>query len=173
MYRIVGGDSKEYGPVSAERIVEWIAQGRATGASLVKQEDGPWKPLSTFPEFADPLRTAVPPPLAQGQPAPSPGAPVYPSPAEANNWAIAGLVLSILGVACCCGPLGSILGIVFSAIGLTQINQNPQRYTTSTTIAYVGIGLGVLGIVMQIIFYSTGMADDLLREFQREMERYR
>ena len=29
MYTIIGGDGKEYGPVTAEQIRSWIAAGRA------------------------------------------------------------------------------------------------------------------------------------------------
>ena len=57
MYRIIGGDQKEYGPVTAEQLRQWITEGRLSGQSLVQAEgDGEWKPLSTFPEFADALR---------------------------------------------------------------------------------------------------------------------
>lgn len=162
MYKIVGGDSKEYGPVPKETIHEWITQGRANAQTMLSFEGGPWRPLSSFPEFAEALQTATPPALAQ----PVYGAPVYPA-GERNNFAIAGLVLSILGIACCCGPLGSILGIIFSAVGLSQINSNPGAYTTTKTIAILGIIIGILGIVATIIMYSTGMMDEMIREIER------
>ena len=54
MYRIIGGDQKEYGPVAADDLRRWIAEGRLSGQSLVQAEgSGEWKPLSTFPEFAE------------------------------------------------------------------------------------------------------------------------
>ena len=57
MYRIIGGDQKEYGPVAAEELRRWIAEGRLSGQSLVQAEgSSEWKPLSAFPEFADALR---------------------------------------------------------------------------------------------------------------------
>ena len=31
-YIIIGGDGKEYGPVSGEQLRQWIADGRATQA---------------------------------------------------------------------------------------------------------------------------------------------
>src|SRR5260370_19865488 len=56
MYKIIGGDLKEYGPVSAEDLRRWIAEGRVTGQTQVLAADGAeWKPLSSFPEFADSL----------------------------------------------------------------------------------------------------------------------
>ena len=59
MYKIVGGDQREYGPVTSDQIREWIATGRANAQSLASFEGAPWKPLSTYPEFADALRTVV------------------------------------------------------------------------------------------------------------------
>ena len=59
MYKIVGGDQREYGPVTSDQVREWISTGRANAQTLASFEGAPWKPLSTFPEFADALRTAV------------------------------------------------------------------------------------------------------------------
>jgi hypothetical protein len=71
MYRIIGADQKEYGPVSADQVRQWIAEGRAGGASLVRPEGATdWQPLSAFPEFADALASASPagsPSFAQSQ----------------------------------------------------------------------------------------------------------
>jgi len=54
MYRIIGGDQKEYGPVTAEELRRWIAEGRANAQTQVLGEGAAeWKPLSAFLEFAD------------------------------------------------------------------------------------------------------------------------
>ena len=53
MYKIIGADQKEYGPVSADQINAWILEGRANGQTQVQPEgSAEWRPLSTFPEFA-------------------------------------------------------------------------------------------------------------------------
>jgi hypothetical protein len=72
MYRIIGGDEKEYGPVTAEDLRRWVAEGRLNAQSLVQAEgSSEWKQLSTFPEFADLLRAqASPPPLPTAAGAP-------------------------------------------------------------------------------------------------------
>ena len=52
MYRIIGADQQEYGPISAEQIRQWISEGRVnaqTQACLEGTQD--WKPLGMFPEF--------------------------------------------------------------------------------------------------------------------------
>ncbi|HYE31494.1 MAG TPA: GYF domain-containing protein [Methylomirabilota bacterium] len=52
MYKIVGADGREYGPVSAEQLTDWIRQGRVSARSLIQFNDGPWQPLSSYSEFA-------------------------------------------------------------------------------------------------------------------------
>jgi len=53
MYKIIGADQKEYGPISADQLRQWIAQGRANGNTMAQSEGSTdWKPLRAFPEFA-------------------------------------------------------------------------------------------------------------------------
>ena len=71
MYKIIGADQKEYGPVTADQIHAWITEGRVNGQTSIWVEGATeWKPLATFPEFA-PLLTSQPPVLS---PLPSYGA---------------------------------------------------------------------------------------------------
>ncbi len=56
-YKIIGGDHKEYGPVTAEELRIWIQEGRLSAQSLAQAENtAEWKPLVMFPEFAEALR---------------------------------------------------------------------------------------------------------------------
>ena len=56
MYKIIGNDGQEYGPVTADQIRAWIAAGRANAQSKAQLEGSTdWKPLSDFPEFAEAL----------------------------------------------------------------------------------------------------------------------
>jgi uncharacterized membrane protein len=70
MYKIIGADQKEYGPISAEQLRAWIAEGRANGQTSVWAEGSTdWKPLAAFPEFADSLGAmpgAAPPAAPSG-----------------------------------------------------------------------------------------------------------
>ena len=78
MYKIIGADQKEYGPVSPDDLRHWIAEGRLSGQSLVQAEgSGEWKPLSTFPEFADAVR---------GQAGQVPPAGTTPPPTSSAAW---------------------------------------------------------------------------------------
>lgn len=61
MFKIIGTDGKQYGPIAADQLRRWIAEGRANSATLVQAEGSTdWKPLSSFPEFG-----SAPTPLGQ------------------------------------------------------------------------------------------------------------
>jgi hypothetical protein len=71
MYKILGADHKEYGPVTTEQVIQWITEGRADANTHVQNEGSmDWKPLSAFPEFAAALSAKAskvpPPPVDQG-----------------------------------------------------------------------------------------------------------
>ena len=52
MYKVIGADGREYGPVAADVLREWIAQGRANGQTRVLQEGSTgWKTLGELSEF--------------------------------------------------------------------------------------------------------------------------
>src|SRR3954470_1277754 len=61
MYKIIGGDQKEYGPVSGDELRRWIAEGRLSVQSLARAEGTTeWLPLASFPEFAEALGLQAP-----------------------------------------------------------------------------------------------------------------
>jgi hypothetical protein len=65
VYIIIGGDGKEYGPVSADQVRAWIAAGRANLGTQAKEPGSDdWKSLGDFPEFQEKtVETHSPPPL--------------------------------------------------------------------------------------------------------------
>jgi hypothetical protein len=149
MYKVIGVDQKEYGPIDKDQLLQWIREGRVNAQTLARWDEGPWKPLAEHPELAslfarDPGHAA--PPAAGAFPA-STGL-------QTNPMAVTGLVFSILGVICC-GPIGATLGLVFSLIGLSQINQNPHQYS-GKNIAVAGIVLAVVGYLLFAIQLVTG-----------------
>jgi hypothetical protein len=61
-YFIIGGDGKEYGPVSDADVRLWIAEGRVNAESRAKTEsDAEFRALAQFPEFAAALAPSVAP----------------------------------------------------------------------------------------------------------------
>ena len=56
MYSIIGGDQKEYGPVTADQLRLWVTEGRVNAQTSVRIEGATeWRPLADFPELADTL----------------------------------------------------------------------------------------------------------------------
>src|SRR5438093_10624278 len=57
MYKIIGADQREYGPVPVEQVRKWIADRRANAQTKAWSEgSSEWKTLADFPEFTDALR---------------------------------------------------------------------------------------------------------------------
>ncbi len=64
MYKIIGSDGREYGPVTTEQLRQWIATGRANLQTKAQPEGGTdWRPLAEFPEFAGAAAAPGLPPL--------------------------------------------------------------------------------------------------------------
>ncbi len=162
MFRIIGSDQRLYGPVGAEIIRQWIAEGRVN-ASTVIQLDGTveWKPLSAFPEFA----TGGPPPVNSGfqappsrqqQPPPleSPQSAQYPAaPADVNNLATLGFVFGLLSVFCCCSFPLSVLGLILSIVALNRANRLSNGE---------GKNFAIAGLILSILGLSAGISLPLL-----------
>lgn len=61
MFTIIGGDGKEYGPVTTEQVRAWLTSGRASLDTQAKTAgDEQWRRLGDFPEFSG-TGAAVPP----------------------------------------------------------------------------------------------------------------
>ena len=66
MFTILGADGKEYGPVTAAKIAEWIAGGRANLQTQARRAgETEWRTLADFVEFNP---AATPPPLPAAVP---------------------------------------------------------------------------------------------------------
>src|ERR1017187_1018418 len=59
MYKIIGADGREYGPVTVDQVHQWIREGRANAQTRVQPEGSTeWKTLAEIPEFAATLSSA-------------------------------------------------------------------------------------------------------------------
>ena len=139
MFKILGADQKEYGPVSADQIRQWIAQGRANGQTKAQVADSTdWKPLAEIPEFADALRAAASP---RGQPSSPPGSPPLPPP-KTSGLAITSLVLGCLGILTC--GITSLVGLILGIIALVRINKSKGQLG--------GQGMALAGTIVSAAF---------------------
>lgn len=183
MYKVLGVDQKEYGPVSSNELHTWISQRRLNSQSMVQNVDsgegtGEWKPLASFPEFAQALAQAEAPvqptPIANLPSAHSPQVNYYQEP-RTNPMATASLIMGIIsvtiGMCCCYGAPFNILGIIFGFLALSQIKNKPDL-ESGKGLAMTGIILSIISIVMAIGFIIMFVAmdgqnfDNFLREFR-------
>jgi prepilin-type processing-associated H-X9-DG protein len=140
MFKLIAADQKVYGPVSADQVREWLAQGRAnaqTKMQLVGSTD--WKPLAEFPEFADALRQARP----SAPPAPLPVAGTQTGTAwpKASGMAVTSLVLGCLGLLTC--GITSLVGLVLGFVALSRIKRSNGQLG--------GQGLALAGTIVSAV----------------------
>ena len=149
MYKIIGVDGKEYGPATAGQLRQWLAEGRVNAQTpTLAPGASEWKPLGTLPEFLAQPAPPIPPAIAPLKPGISaPG-----QLPKTNSFATAGLIFGLLSLTCCCGCPFNILGLVFSLIGLSQINRHPELYE--------GRGLAIAGLILSgaSLVFSFGLA---------------
>jgi hypothetical protein len=137
MYKIIGADGKEYGPIDAGTLRQWLIEGRVNSQTKVLPDGASqWVTFAEVPELAAaaplvPLTTAA----------------IMPQ--RTNPLALTGFILGLLsvpfGICCFCayGLPFSIPAIIFSLIGLTQIRNQPHLYS--------GKGLGIAGLVLGLL----------------------
>ncbi len=136
MYKIIGADGREYGPAAAAQLRQWMAEGRANAQTPALAPGATeWKALGALPEFAGQFAPPGPPAIG-----PLPGISGPAQPRKNNSFAVAGLIFGILSVVCCCGCPFNILGLVFSLVGLSQINRHPELYE--------GRGPAIAGLIL-------------------------
>ena len=138
MYRIIGKDGQQYGPVTAEQLRVWIAENRANAQTQV-QADGSqeWKPLGSLPEFAADLK----PPAVPATPPPTITPPPSTSNPRASNKIAAGI----------CGILLGSLGVHKFILGYTGAGLI-MLLVTVLTCGFGGVVMHVIGLVEGIIY---------------------
>ena len=149
MYKIIGADGQAYGPVTAEQIKRWVAEGRARSETLVQAEgSSDWKPLSAFAELV--TLSSQPPPISPTPPAINSGISNNAS-ARASNKIAAGIcgillgglgvhkfilgytgagLIMLLGSVLTCGvayPIFHLLGLIEGIIYLTKSDEEFVR----------------------------------------------
>lgn len=157
MYKILGSDQKEYGPVTSDQLRQWIVERRLHAQSLVRPDGAEnWQPVSQIPEFAATLATAAAPPPMQMQPvAPAPDSGVATLIPYKNPKA---LIAYYLGVFSLIPILGLFLGITAFILGLQGLKfARTHPGSRGKAHAWVGIiaggffGLLYLVVVVMIV----------------------
>lgn len=192
-YKIIGGDGREYGPVTETELRKWIAEGRLNAQSLAKAEgDAEFRPLVAFPEFADCLGIAAP------------AFPAASYPTRATDWSnrdyqldIGGcisrgwtLFMDNLGILVGCSALYLLILVVGSGIVngvlagvLSQVIPDEVQYSASYMIlqgillqAIVGVFVGPAAggycyVFIRTLRGQTASVGDLFSGFQKAFAR--
>ncbi len=133
----------------AEQLQQWIAEGRANAQTQTFAEGATeWKPLGAVPEFAARFTPQTPPTISP----PIPG-PVR----KTNSNAMAGLIFGVLAFFCCCKFLFGPLGIIFSLVGLSEINRHPESYE-GRGLAIAGLVLSILSVLLAVMLFMIALA---------------
>ena len=183
MFKIIGADEKEYGPISADQIREWIAEGRANGQTMACAEGThDWKPLEQFPEFGYTATQPVPP---------LPAAPTAPMTREEllardysldifscftrawallkNNFGVM-FVTGLLFVALALAVSGG-LQLVFSSAGFEHLHFATRQYLSPLYIIFSSVVYGpAMGgfffVILSLMRGQPATAGDLFAGFK-------
>jgi interferon-induced transmembrane protein/uncharacterized protein DUF4339 len=153
MYKILGADQKEYGPVTLEQLRQWVTEGRANAQTLVQGPNSTeWTPLGTLPELAGLFAATA--------------APVYSAPAYGMGGAQPAvpnyLWQSIVVTICCCPPVG-IPAIVFAAqvnskLAAGDIAGAMDASKKARMWCWISLAVGLVGGIISTILQVLGIS---------------
>jgi hypothetical protein len=155
MYKIIGADGKEYGPIGADQMRQWIREGRANAQTKVLAEGATeWKPLAEFPEFSAVLPRETGPGIAGGPPPLRPmvttasaRGDVY---SQVSGPAAGLIVVAVLNF------LSSVASVVMNLMGATLMhlenmpNQPFGQFFSTTAIIISSILSVAIGVVILV-----------------------
>jgi hypothetical protein len=156
MFKIIGADQKEYGPVSTAQIRQWITDGRLNATTKAQRATGgDWQPLSAFEEFADIFNPAgaasTPDATAPAAASEAPAAAPLPTASRemallsVKGPAMALMIISAIGIAV---YVLAILIFLFG-LGLNMSSLSPEmRRVLIANQGVVGILRALFGLAM-------------------------
>jgi hypothetical protein len=155
MYKIIGADQKEYGPVTAEQLRQWIAEGRASLQTKVLPEGATeWQAIGDLPEFAAALPSATP------------AMPTIPVPSSAGADLVKGpaiglIVMAILGV------LLQIASLIMNLAGASfwAGSQMPKEAWANMFSGTIGAVSSIIGIFVSGLILFGGMKMQKLESY--------
>ena len=147
MYKIIGADGKEYGPVSIAQLKQWLAQRRINPQTRIQSPgSSEWRPASEVPELAD-LFTSTTNPPAQGAP---PLLGVAAAPSRSKGLAVASFVLGLCSIVLCLSLVAGLPAIILGHVARRRAVRSPERYG-GKGLATSGVVLGYCGIFLTLL----------------------
>jgi type II secretory pathway pseudopilin PulG len=149
MFKIIGGDGQEYGPISVEQIQQWLREGRAnTQTKVLREGTMDWRTIGEIPELM---------------------APALYLPTQTDGKAIGSLVCGIISLVIL-PILASIPAVILGHMSRTAIRKSMGRLT-GDGIALAGLIMGYIslaffGFIAVILIVATIAIPSLLRSRQ-------
>lgn len=146
MYKIIGADGKEYGPITTEQLKQWVAEGRVNQQTKVLADGATeWKTLAEIPELAAarPITTTITPIIS---------ASMVSAADQVSGPAVGLIVTAILGFLLQAAALAmNLLGV---GMGAMQGRGAPDAWVSvfSGTLGVIGSILGI--VVSALILYG-------------------
>ena len=170
MYKIIGADQKEYGPVSAEQMRQWINEGRVNAQTKVLADGTTeWKPLAEVSEFAEALGISA-------RPSPPASLPQMGMTATGTREAalqavkgpaIALKVTAVLGfIAVGLGLAINILTLTGVHLGMEQLGDPQVQKLFSTLGGGLGIVQNIIGAAVGIVVFMGASRMQSLQNYQ-------
>lgn len=156
MYKIIGADGKEYGPVNADQLRRWIAEGRVNAQTRVQPAGTTeYRPLSDFPELLPPPRPDDLPSLQVSGPTPS-----SPAASRVAGPAIALIVVGVLNA------ISGVVGLILSLTGssLLAIDQLPPELAPMISGTVVVVS-NLIGLIISMLIMYGGVQMKNLRSY--------
>ena len=147
MYKVMGADGKEYGPISLEQFSQCAAEGRVSPQTRVKPVGATdWTAAAEIPELqAIFARLGRAPTVVLASPI-SPPASGEPQ----KGLAVTSLVLGIVSLLICLGPLTGIPAIICGHIARRRSRQSPAEYG-GPGMALAGLVLGYASVALALV----------------------
>ena len=143
MYKIIGADQKEYGPISADQMRQWIREGRVSAQTLAQAEgQTDWRPVIAFPEFADVI--------AGGSAGTAPATFGGGSARDAALAAVKGPAIGLI-VTAILGLIAVVLGLVVNVLTMVGVPLGMQNLPDPQMQKYFNLAGGGFGIIQNVI----------------------
>ena len=160
MFKIIGADGKEYGPISAEVLQKWIAEGRANAQSKVRYENSAeWRTVAEFPELVAVMPGVIVPPLPA-----SSAAGAGTAATQVAGPAIGLIITAVLGfLASIAGTLWNLLA---AGASLHQPGMSPEAERIITMFSgTIGVVSGILGFIASGLILFGALKMQKLRSY--------
>jgi hypothetical protein len=141
MYKIIGADGKEYGPITAEQLRQWMTEGRVSAQTQVLPEGAAqWTTMGQLPEFAGTAPGPVP--TISVQPT------FQPAGADQVNGPATGLI-----VVAVLGAIAQVASLVLNLAGTSFMasSRMPREAWANMFSGTLGVVSSALGIVVSAV----------------------